>query len=57
MELGRTRVTSFMTDWSWNPRWDPTSVGLGLQLVLVVLAGLLNLYTFLQVPHDPLLCS
>ena len=30
MEPGRARVTSFMTDWSWNPRWAPTSVGLGL---------------------------
>ena len=30
MELGHARVTSFMTDYSWNPRWAPTSVGLGL---------------------------
>ena len=29
-EPGRARVSSFMIDWSWNLRWAPTSVGLGL---------------------------
>ena len=30
MESGCILGDQFKADWSWNPRWAPTSVGLGL---------------------------